>query len=204
VEGDVTPLDHEAGKSAILLGPGCDENERLCALLTAFLTTEGAPLILDAGAINALAAMGETGRTLLKNTRRAVVLTPHPAEMARLFGSTTKEVQARRLPLARRFASEYPVTLVLKGAGTVIASCGELAVNLTGGPALAKGGSGDILAGAIASLIASGLAPFAAARLAVCLHGAAGDRLAARYSPLGVRPSDLPAEMAAIAAEATV
>ena len=191
-----------ARKTAILVGPGCPP-EGLMPLLTELILTEGAPLILDAGALGALAEAGDAGLALLRSPARPVVLTPHPAEMARILRITVEEVQAARLPIARRFAAEHRVTLVLKGARTVVAEGDRFAVNLTGGPALAKGGSGDVLAGAIASLIATGVTPYEAARLAVCLHGAAGDRLAERYSALGVRPSDLPAEMAALLAEAT-
>lgn len=190
-----------ARKSAILVGPGC-EPEGLLPLLKTLLTTEGAPTVLDAGALTALAAEGEGGLALLRSPARPVVLTPHPAEMARLLGTTVEAVQAERLALARRFTAEHRTVLVLKGARTVIADGEQFTVNLTGGSALAKGGSGDVLAGAIASLIASGVAPYEAARLAVCLHGAAGDRLATRLSSLGVRPTDLPAEMAALLAEA--
>ena len=95
----------------------------------------------------------------------------------------------------------YTRTLVLKGAASVVTEGARFAINLTGSPALAKGGSGDVLAGAIASLLAEGMSPLAAARLAVYLHGAAGDRLAATYSTRGVRPSDLPAAMASLLAE---
>lgn len=190
------------GKSAILLGPGCGADEETLARTLALLTTRGSPLVLDADALTVLAYAGERGLTALHTAARPVILTPHPLEFARLVGKSVPEVQAARLSLACRFTGEYPVTLVLKGAGTVVAEGGECKVNLTGGPALAKGGSGDVLAGAIASLLATGLAPAVAARLAVLLHGAAGDRLSAEYSPLGVRPHDLPAEMARVLSEA--
>lgn len=183
------------GKSAILLGPGSKTADVTAERTYTLLATEGAPLLLDADGINVLAT--PEGRSRLSESRRRVILTPHPAEFARLIGTDTASVQADRLTSARRFAALYPhVTLVLKGAATVIAEGERFAVNTTGGPALAKGGSGDILAGAIASLLATGLSPYDAARIGVCLHGAAGDRLAARYSSLGVRPTDLPAAMA--------
>lgn len=190
------------GKSAVLLGPGCGADEELLASVLALLTTPGCPLVLDADALTVLAEAGARGLTALRAAARPVVLTPHPLEFARLIGLDAARVQADRLSLASRFTEEYPVTLVLKGAGTVVAEGGDATVNLTGGPSLAKGGSGDVLAGAIASLLATGLAPCEAARLAVLLHGAAGDRLALDYSPLGVRPSDLPEGMARVLAEA--
>ena len=202
----LTPLcDHSdilslcEGKSAILLGPGSGVGdvtaERACLLLS----TEGAPLLFDADAINVLASA--EGRLRLSQAKRRVILTPHPTEFARLIGADTATVQASRLTLARRFAEAHPnVTLVLKGAATVIAEGDRFTVNTTGSPALAKGGSGDILAGAIASLLATGLAPYDAARIGVCLHGAAGDRMEKRFSPLGVRPTDLPEAMAEVLA----
>ena len=202
----LTPLcDHSdilslcEGKSAILLGPGSGVGdvtaERACLLLS----TEGAPLLFDADAINVLASA--EGRLRLSEAKRRVILTPHPTEFARLIGADTATVQASRLTLARRFAEAHPnVTLVLKGAATVIAEGDRFTVNTTGSPALAKGGSGDILAGAIASLLATGLAPYDAARIGVCLHGAAGDRMEKRFSPLGVRPTDLPEAMAEVLA----
>ena len=190
------------GKGAVLVGPGSGVGEALLWHTTALLSTPGAPLVLDADALTVLADGAGRGLLALREAQRPVVLTPHPLEFARLVGKSAPEVQAERLTLARRFTEEYPVTLVLKGAGTVVAEGGECKVNLTGGPSLAKGGSGDVLAGAIASLLAGGLAPMAAARLAVLLHGAAGDRLAEEYSPLGVRPHDLPEAMARVLAEA--
>lgn len=186
-------------KTAILAGPGAGADEVLFHRLRLLLSSEGAPLVIDADGLTVLAS--DEGRALLKEAKRKVILTPHPAEFARLLGKSTEEVQEDRLPLARAFAQEYPVTLVLKGAGTIVSEGERFSINLTGGPALAKGGSGDVLAGALASLLATGLSPYDAARLAVCLHGAAGDRLAAEFSEHGVRPADLPDEMARILGE---
>jgi NAD(P)H-hydrate epimerase len=139
-------------------------------------------MVLDADALNALA-----GRTeLLKNAAamrdakgkaRTLVLTPHPGEMARLVGSSVKDVEADRVGLARRFATENGVTLVLKGWRTLIAHPdGRVAVNTTGNPAMAKGGSGDILTGIIAAMLAQYPEQVAeAVEAAVFLHGLAGD-----------------------------
>ena len=190
--------DRDAGDtscSAVLIGCGlglCEENE---VLLRRLLNTEGAPLVIDADGINALAALPDKG-ALLKNAKRQVVLTPHPLEFARLTDSDIGEVQANRLPLAEAFAKEHGVTLVLKGAGTVIASADGVAINQSGSSALAKGGSGDVLAGAVTGLLAQGISPFHAAAVAVYLHGRAGDRLSAQYSEYGVLPHELPLQMA--------
>ncbi|MBQ2719702.1 MAG: NAD(P)H-hydrate dehydratase [Clostridia bacterium] len=203
----LTPLDGEAplpdaivrGKSAVLLGSGSGVSEALAARLTALLTSEGGPLVIDADGLTVLAE--RLGVDALKTSKRKVVLTPHPGEMARLVGTDVPTVQADRLTLARRFAADYGVTLVLKGAGTVVAEGERFYINTSGTPALAKGGSGDVLAGAIASLIATGLPPAEAAALAVWLHGAAGERLAAVHSSLGVRPFELADAMAGVLSE---
>ncbi|HKO19909.1 MAG TPA: ADP/ATP-dependent (S)-NAD(P)H-hydrate dehydratase, partial [Acidobacteriaceae bacterium] len=114
----------------------------------------------------------------LNGEGRVLVLTPHPGEMARLVGMSVKEVEADRVGLARRFATEHKLTLVLKGWRTLIAHPdGSVAVNTTGNPALAKGGSGDILTGIIAGMLSQYAAEDAAKALeaAVFLHGLVGD-----------------------------
>ena len=151
--------------------------------------------------LNSLALKRETSLDRLKAAARPVILTPHPLEFSRLSGLTPETIAADRAGVASNFAKEYGVTLVLKGKGTVIAAPdGALAVNTTGGSGLAKGGSGDVLAGLTVSLLASGLSPFDAATIAVYLHGAAGDALSREYSALGVRPDDLPREISRQAA----
>jgi NAD(P)H-hydrate epimerase len=133
-------------------------------------------MVIDADALNALA-----GRTsMLKDAAkegRTMVLTPHPGEMARLVGSSVKEVEADRVGLARRFATEHGVTLVLKGWRTLVAHPdGRVAVNTTGNPSMAKGGSGDILTGIVCAMLAQYPDDVAGAvEAAVVLHGLAGD-----------------------------
>jgi NAD(P)H-hydrate epimerase len=135
--------------------------------------------VIDADALNLLAAnpklLGELGKSAREG--RTVVLTPHPGEMARLTGLTIAEVQGRRLEVARDFAQRLGMTLVLKGARTLIAHPdGRAAVNTTGNPGLAKGGSGDLLTGLVAGLIAQHPAQAGlAVEAAVCLHGLAAD-----------------------------
>ncbi len=187
--------------SALLVGSGCGKSEALYRILLSLLSSEGAPLAIDADGLNAIAAYGADIAALFSTAKRPVVLTPHPLEMARLIGKTVGEVQENRLALAEEYAKKWGVTLVLKGAGTVIADREGSAVSTVGDSALAKGGSGDVLAGLIASLLAQGASPRAAAEAAVYLHGKAGERLAARLSPYGVLPSDLPLEIAALMAE---
>ena len=183
--------------SATLIGSGSDNTAGLGRLTLALLATEGSPLILDADAINALSTMGEMGILALKKSPRTVIITPHPLEFARLSMSDVAAIQLHRLEVAERFAVENNIILVLKGAGTIIADAQDVYINVTGSSALAKAGSGDVLAGVLASLVAQGKCkPSTAAALAVYLHALAGQRLAGELSDYGVTPSDLPKEVA--------
>jgi NAD(P)H-hydrate epimerase len=122
--------------------------------------------------------------------------------MARLTGRSTEEIQAGREKITRRFARRYGVTLVLKGAGTLVASPrGELWINLTGNPGMATGGTGDVLTGLIAGFQAQGISPLDAARLGVYLHGAAGDRAAGKAGMISLIASDLLREVPAVLQE---
>jgi NAD(P)H-hydrate epimerase len=133
------------------------------------------PLVLDADGLNALA--GHTD--MLKKVKTPLLLTPHPGEMARLTGLTTEAVQQRRLPEALSRSVQWGVTLVLKGARTIVASPeGIVYINPTGNPGMATGGSGDVLSGIIAGLAAQGMEQDRAAAAGVFLHGAAGDSAA--------------------------
>lgn len=187
-----------AHHTAILVGSGLgqDSAENLFALLGHLLSTDGAPLILDADAINVLAASGESARRLIAASRRTVVLTPHPAELSRLIGISVTEIQSHRLEVAESVAAAYGCILVLKGAGTVVTDGTRTYINSSGCSALAKAGSGDVLAGHLASLVASGIAPIEASALAVYLHGLAADLLSDELSERGVIPSDLPRRIA--------
>ena len=130
-------------------------------------------MVVDADALNAFAGRASE----LNGEGRTLVLTPHPGEMARLAGMTIKEVEADRVGLARRFATEHKLTLVLKGWRTLVAHPdGRVAVNTSGNPAMAKGGSGDILTGIVAAMLAQyGDDVAQAVEAAVYLHGLAGD-----------------------------
>ena len=164
-------------KTVIAAGPGLGETDAAAALVYALLEKTQAPLVLDADALNILSKdMGRLRDRPLRDSR-AVVLTPHPGEMSRLAGMGTKEVQADRLGLARRFAAEYGVTLVLKGWRTLIAHPdGTVAVNTTGNPGMAKGGSGDMLTGIVAAMVAQHPDHLEeAVEAAVYLHGLAAD-----------------------------
>lgn len=188
-------LAKEAGKGALLVGPGIGHADatEFCAALGALLAGAGMPAVLDADALNMLAALPDRGASVLCGSKREVVLTPHPLEFSRLTGETVEKIQENREEIAAAYAKENGVTLILKGAGSIIASPdGQTAVNPSGSTALSKGGSGDVLAGMLTGLLAQGMNPYAAARTAAYLHGAAGERLAEEFSEYGVLPSDLP------------
>ena len=183
------------GITVVGIGPGLGQEGSTPGFVRTFVERVSLPMVIDADALNALA-----GRTALlheavetanaKGKPRTIVLTPHPGEMARLVGMSVKEVEADRVGLARRFATEHGVTLVLKGWRTLIAHPdGRVAVNTTGNPSMAKGGSGDILTGIVAAMLAQyggagshkqddEMKPedvAQAVEAAVFLHGLAGD-----------------------------
>lgn len=157
--------------TVIAMGPGLGTEPE--AFVLGLMEKTQLPLVLDADALNILAKHPER----IDGRRRTMVLTPHPGEMARLAGISTKEVQERREPLAREFAVSHHVTLVLKGWRTLIAHPdGRVAVNTTGNPGMAKGGSGDILTGIVAAMLAQySDRPDQAVEAAVYLHGLAAD-----------------------------
>jgi NAD(P)H-hydrate epimerase len=159
--------------SVVAVGPGLSQRGEATAFVRELVAQAHVPLVLDADALNAFGSRAE----LLNGEGRTLVLTPHPGEMARLVGMTIKDVEADRIGLARRFATEHRLTLVLKGWRTLIAHPeGSIAVNTSGNPAMAKGGSGDILTGIIAAMLAQfPNDPARAVEAAVYLHGLAGD-----------------------------
>ncbi len=177
------------GITVVGIGPGLGQEGTTPEWVRRFVERVSLPMVIDADALNALA-----GRTILLRTAieaakakgrpRTIVLTPHPGEMARLVEMTVKEVEEDRVGLARRFATEHGVTLVLKGWRTLVAHPdGRIAANTTGNPSMAKGGSGDILTGIVSAMLAQyvdGKAASAddvakAVEAAVFLHGLAGD-----------------------------
>ena len=182
--------------TATLIGSGSDNTDGLGRLTMSLLNTEGGALILDADAINALSQNSEEGRRVIKTAKRPVILTPHPLEFARLSGLDVAYVQLNRMEVAIDFAKEHKCTLVLKGAGTLVTDGDRVFVNKSGSSALAKAGSGDVLAGLIGAFSAFIEDSSIASALAVFFHGRAGDMLAKELSTFGVTPSDLPLAIA--------
>jgi NAD(P)H-hydrate epimerase len=177
------------GKDALAVGPGLGRAPETAALVQTLVQTVELPLVIDADGLNALA---EDIAVLRRKRSSALVLTPHPGEMARLLGRSVPEVEADRIALAREFARDYGVCLVLKGARTIIASPdGQAAINGSGNPGMASGGMGDVLTGIICSLLGQGYSARDACRLGVFIHGCAADLVARVKGEIGISASDV-------------
>ncbi|MDQ6713267.1 MAG: NAD(P)H-hydrate dehydratase [Candidatus Dormibacteraeota bacterium] len=177
-----------AGADAGVIGPGLGRDASTRRLVEDLVPRVAAPLVLDADALNVLAEH----RTILPRLSPQIVLTPHPAEFGRLAGLETSAVQQDRRGIASRFAKVWNKVVVLKGAGTIIAAPdGRVTLNPIATPALASGGTGDVLAGLIGGLMGQKLPPFEAAVTGVHLHSLAGMDLEASLGQAGVLASDL-------------
>ena len=164
--------------SAMVVGCGLGVSGAAVRALKTALKRE-VPLVVDADALNLIAQSAELA-TLMQRRATPTIITPHPAEAARLLGCSTADVQRDRLRAARDLANGYRCIAVIKGAGTVVCDGTVTTINRTGNPLLATAGTGDVLAGMIGALLAQGYEAATAARLGVCVHGAAADALAAR------------------------
>lgn len=171
----------------LAIGPGLSQSARLARLVSRVLTDSDRPVVVDADALNMLA----TNLDVLSLRRSATVLTPHPGEFARLSGLPPEVIAADRIGSAVDFARNHGVVLVLKGAGTVVTDGDRYSVNETGNPGMATGGSGDVLTGLVAAMIGQGLGAWEAARLAVHLHGLAGDLAAEEKSEVSLIARDV-------------
>ncbi len=181
-------LDAAQKRDAVVLGPGISTHPGTTAFATNFIAQCEKPLVLDADALNIIAV----NPSVFDSAHTPVVLTPHPGEMARLAGITTEQVQRDRENIARDYATRTGWTVVLKGHRTIVASPdGQCAVNTTGNPGMATGGTGDVISGMIGGLLAQGLPMEKAARVAVYAHGLAGDIVAHQSSNRGMLAGDL-------------
>ena len=189
LDGD--SVDHvlEAVGDVLAIGPGLGQAPGTKAFVQALVDRATVPLVVDADGLNAFAGQPER---LAGREGRDVIITPHPGEMARLLGVTTEEVQSDRLEVARRFAETHHVYVVLKGHRSVIATPdGTVFINPTGNPGMATGGTGDVLTGMIAAWLAQLLDAEAACKLAVYLHGMAGDLAEADEGEVSMTAGDL-------------
>ncbi|MDO4831785.1 MAG: NAD(P)H-hydrate dehydratase [Clostridia bacterium] len=156
----------------VVLGPGLGKGEGVKEVVNTVLKEFGKTIVLDADGLNAISE----NPSVLKDSRANIIITPHPGEMSRLCGKTVGEIRLDRRETATQFADEYDVTVLLKGAATLVCSKEGLCyVNTSGNPGLAKGGSGDVLSGLVGGLSATGLTPFAAASVGAFIHGCAAD-----------------------------
>ncbi len=179
-------------RDALVIGPGLGTAAETRQAVMAIVRRGTVAAVVDADGLNAFAAGGARAIERLAATRRPLVLTPHPGEAARLLDRGTRAVQRDRIAAARKLARATRAVVVLKGHRTVVAApSGRVAVNSSGNPGMATGGTGDVLTGIVGSLLARGLKPWDAARLAVYAHGAAGDRAAAERGQEGLIASDL-------------
>jgi len=199
----VFPLPEEAGRlsmsalpdildrlpkvDAVLVGPGLGQSEGTFAVVKTVLETAECPVVLDADGINVLSAH----RDLLRGRRYPTVLTPHDGEFDRLGGTIGKD----RMESAGKLAKDLGCIVLLKGHETCITDGRTGYRNHTGNPGMAVGGSGDVLAGMIVSLLGQGISPMEAAACAAWLHGAAGDVCAGKLGQYGMLPTDMLEEL---------
>ena len=188
-------LMHLKQLDCVALGPGLGQSIQAIELLISWLTEpigQSMPMVLDADALNLIAEHAHLA-DLLKMRHAQTIITPHAGEAARLLGLAAECVQNNRVDAALNLAKKLNVICVLKGAGSVCAHPeGACFINTSGNPALASGGTGDVLTGLVASLLAQGLAPLDAAKLGVFAHGLAADNLVVSgLGPRGVTASEV-------------
>ena len=194
--------------TVLLLGPGLGGAAQSAAraaetraLVQTLLPAFAGSAVLDADGLNAAAQLLAAGEAF-PHPAGELIVTPHPGEMARLTGLSAAQINADRGETARTYAQKWNAVVVLKGSRTVVAAPdGRVRVNPTGNPGLARGGSGDVLSGMTAALLACGLPAFEAAACAVYLHGAAADRTAAVLGEYGMLPHDILPQLGRIFAE---
>ena len=202
------PLLQRQKATVLLLGPGLGGTAQSAAraaetqaLVQQLLPGFAGSAVLDADGLNAAARL-LAEEAAFPHPAGELIVTPHPGEMARLTGLSAAQINADREETARTYAQKWNAVVVLKGSRTVVAAPdGRACVNPTGNPGLARGGSGDVLSGMTAALLACGLPAFEAAACAVYLHGAAADRTAAVLGEYGMLPHDILPQLGRIFAE---
>lgn len=181
-------LSEAESASAVLVGCGlgvCEDTERIVYSL---IENCSKPMVLDADALNCVAKCPE----ILLKKKAPIIITPHPGEMARLTGLIVQLINSERERVASDFAKQYGIVTVLKGAGTIVAMPnGRTLLNTNGNSGMATGGSGDVLAGMTASILAQGASAQDAAAAAVYLHGLAGDIAMDKFGKISMLPTDI-------------
>jgi len=180
--------DFVEDKDAVIIGPGLSQNRETMELVRKLYRNIKKPFVVDADGINAF----QDNADMIKTLKHEAVFTPHPGELARIMRVTPQEINADRIGIGRSFTEKYNIHLLLKGARSILFSPGsELIINPTGNPALAKGGSGDILTGFIGGLIAQGYSLTEAAVLGTYLHGYIADTWVEDTTDLDMLACDL-------------
>ncbi|APC91667.1 MULTISPECIES: bifunctional ADP-dependent NAD(P)H-hydrate dehydratase/NAD(P)H-hydrate epimerase [Francisella] len=183
--------------SAAVIGIGFDTIQESQQVLEMIIENLTQPAIFDADALNIITINSQIRQKFIKLENK--VITPHPAEAARLLGCTTQKIQADRFEAVRQLTKKYNAAVVLKGAGSLVCKDDEIYINPTGNQGMAVAGHGDILSGIIGTFLAQGLDTLSAARLAVYIHGLAGDNLAEKLGGyIGVLPSRVAEEVCTV------
>ena len=173
--------------NACLIGCGISLHYHTTMFVSNLIKNISVPIIIDADGINAISKHID----ILKAKKSTIILTPHPAELARLCNVDVLEIQNNRIKYATKIATEYGVIVALKGANTVVANnLGKVYINTTGNVGMAKAGSGDVLAGIISSLVAQNIEPYTATKMGVYLHGVAGDIACDIIGNISMLPTD--------------
>lgn len=181
-------LQEQLKKStAVVIGSGMGVTEDTKEIVRFVIEKSFCPVIIDADGINCIASDIE----LLVNRKSEVILTPHPGEMGRLLNCDADAINENRIMVAEKYAEKHGVTVVLKGAGTIVSDKFNTAANHTGNAGMSRGGSGDVLSGIIGSAIAQGFSPYDAACAGVYMHGLAGDAAAAKLGQEAMLPRDI-------------
>jgi NAD(P)H-hydrate epimerase len=186
----------ELEQDVIVAGPGLGRGPDVTVFVQELVAQSQSPLVLDADALNALASDPERLQSGGGEGARAIVITPHPGEMARLVNTSVEEVQSNRLDVARDFAVQHQIYVVLKGYRSLIATPeGKVFINPLGNPGMATGGTGDVLSGVLGAWLAQLLDAEAACKLAVYLHALAGDLAEADEGEVAMTAGDLAAHL---------
>jgi NAD(P)H-hydrate epimerase len=184
-------IDFIKGVDVLVIGPGLSQDKSTKSLIRKIISKVDKPRVIDADGLNTL-----VGRLKLLRGYGNTIITPHPGEMARLLATKVSSVQNNRKKVAQKFASDYNVTVVLKGNNSVIADGdGKIYINKTGNPGMATAGSGDVLTGVIAAFLGQELGRFEAAKYATHIHGLAGDLAAKEKTEMGMIASDIIAKI---------
>ncbi len=187
--GKTKEILYDAVKKAdsVVIGSGMGVTDDTMEILRFVVQNAETPVIIDADGINCISKDIE----ILMDKKSEVIITPHPGEMARLLKCNSEMINENRIMVAEKYAEQYGITVVLKGAGTIISDRCRTSANHTGNAGMSKGGSGDILSGIIGSAVAQGIPPYDAACAGVYMHGLAGDAAAEKLGQEAMLPRDI-------------